>query len=243
MRNLGLRIEDVTLAGWNLAGVPLIAAAGGLLAAVLSLGDAPNPAAGALQLAAVAGAVVAIATRPAGVNGAPPPPLRGAGSDGGRMAFIGPLAFAVAFVAGSASTYLGINVEGIVIAGGFGVITVAMVLGDRLPVIDARLRRALIFPFIAICAGIFNGFAADMLSGLEVGDLVRALTVDETGFGMFVIGMVLAGLAVFYAGLVVAPRVLIDPEPEHGCGAWPVRFALYVASAILGIGWLAVLAG
>lgn len=244
MRGPGLKIEDITLAGWNLAGIPLLVAAGGLLAAVMSLGDAPNTAAGVIQLAAVAGAAVAIATRPAGADGGPPPPLPGVGSSAdGRMAFIGPLAFAVAFVAGSASTYLGVNLEGPIIAGAFGVIIVAMAVGDRLPVIDARLRRALIFPFIAISAGIFNGFAADMLSGLDVGALVSALTVDETGFGLFVIGMVLAGLAVFYAGLIVAPRVLIDPEPEHGCVVWPLRFALYIASAILGIGWLAILAG
>jgi hypothetical protein len=52
----------------------------------------------------------------------------------------------------------------------------------------------------------------------------------------------IAGLAAFYASLVVAPRLLVDPEPADGCLAWPLRFVLYLVSAALGIGWLAALA-
>jgi hypothetical protein len=53
--------------------------------------------------------------------------------------------------------------------------------------------------------------------------------------------MMLAGLAVFYAGLVVAPRVLAAPEHETGCFAWPARFLLFVVSAVFGIAWLTAL--
>jgi hypothetical protein len=236
MRALGLRIEDLLLAGWNLAGVPIVAA--GSLAPILALGDEPNAPAGAVQLLAVAGAIVAVATRPAGATGSPPLPAGGV-----RLAFIGPLVGAVAFVAGSASAYLGLEIDGLVIGTAFVVITAAMAFGDRLPVIDARLRRALVVPFILVCAGIFNGFAADMLDGVDAGQLLAALTVDETGFGLFVVGMIVAGLAAFYAALVVAPRVLVDPEPSGGCLVWPARFVLYLVSAVLGIGWLAVAAG
>lgn len=226
------------LAGWNAAGVPLIVAAGGVLAPVLALGDAPNPTAGIIQLATIVAAIVAIATRPAGVRASVPTPAGDA-----RLAFIGPMVAAVAFVSGSASTYLGIGLDGLVVGIGFIVITAAMVLGDRLPVIDANLRRALILPFMLICGGIFNGFAADVLDGLDVGQLISSATVDETGFGVFVIGMLVAGLATFYAALIVAPRMLVHTEAEHGCVVWPVRFALFLASAAFGIGWLAVLAG
>jgi hypothetical protein len=234
MKALGLRLEDVALAGWNLAGVPLVAASA--LAPVLAFGGEPSAAAGTIQLLAVGGAIVAIATRPLG---APPPSALP--SSEARLGFIAPLVGAITLVAGSASAHLEADFEGLVIGVAFIVTTAAMALGDRLPVLDAGLRRAFIFPFIAICAGIFNGFAADLLDDMDVGQLITAVTVDETGFGLFVIGMILAGLAAFYAMLVVAPRVLVTPEPWTGCLVWPARFVIYVVSAVLGIGWLAVL--
>jgi hypothetical protein len=235
VRTLGLRGEDLLLAAWNAGGVPLVAASG--LAPILALGDAPHPLAGIVQLLAVVGAIVAIATRPSDANPTPRP----FGSDA-RLGFIGPLVGAIAFVAGSASAYLGVGVDGLVVGTAFIVIVAAMVLGDRLPVIDAGLRRALILPFILVAAGIFDAFAADILDGLDVGQLLAALTVDETGFGLFVVGMLVAALAAFYASLVVAPRLLVDPDPADGCLAWPLRFVLFLASAALGIGWLAALA-
>jgi hypothetical protein len=147
----------------------------------------------------------------------------------------------VAFVAGSASAYLGLDLEGPVVGTAFIAILAAMVFGDRLPTIDAGLRRALLAPFIFVCAGIFDGFAADLLRDLDVGELIGALAVDETGFGLFIVGMLLAGLAAFYAALVVAPRVLVAPESGAGWLVWPARFALFLVSAVLGIGWLTIL--
>jgi hypothetical protein len=235
MRPLGLRVEDLLLAAWNAAGVPLATTAG--LAPIIALGDDPNPVAGAVQLLAVVGAIVAIATRPSGTSAVPAP----LGSDA-RLAFIGPLVGAIAFVAGSASAYLAIGIDGLVVGTAFIVIVAAMVFGDRLPVIDAGLRRALILPFMLVAAGIFDAFVADILAGLDVGQLVAELSVDETGFGLFVIGMIVAGLAAFYAALIVAPRALVDPQSDVGCLAWPLRFVLYLVSAALGIGWLAAIA-
>jgi hypothetical protein len=235
VRTLGLRGEDLLLAAWNAGGVPLVGASA--LAPILTLGDAPDPVAGAVQLLAVVGAIVAIATRPSGAIPTPAPFGTNA-----RLGFIGPLVGAIAFVAGSASAYLGVGVDGLVVGTAFIIIVAAMVLGDRLPVIDPGLRRALILPFILVAAGIFDAFAAEVLGGLDVGELIGALTVDETGFGLFVVGMLVAGLAAFYASLVVAPRLLVDPEPADGCLAWPLRFVLYLVSAALGIGWLAAIA-
>lgn len=238
MKTLGLRVEDLVLAGWNAAGVPLVVAAGGVLAPVLALGDEPNAFAGWIQLVAVLAAIVAVATRPTGSMPSPEP----LGTDA-RIAFYGPLVGAVAFVSGSVGTYLGADVDGLIIGTSFLVITGAMAFADRLPVIDAGLRRLLILPFILVCAGIFNGFAADLLDGLDVGALITSLTVDQTGFAVFIIGMLLAGLAFFYAALIVAPRMLVSPEEGGGCLLWPVRFVLYLVSAVLGIGWLSVIAG
>jgi hypothetical protein len=229
-----LAVEDAALAAWNVAGIPLIALSGA--APVLALGDAPDALAGWVQLLAVIAAIVAIATRPSGTT------LPAPGRTDVRLAFIGPLVFAVSFVAGSASTYLGLDVEGPVVGLAFLVIVAAMVFGDRLPTIDANLRRGLLLPFVLVCAGIFNGFAAQLLDDVDVPGLIGAVTVDQTGFGLFVVVMLLAGLAVFYAGLVVAPRVIAAPETRLGWLVWPARFVLFVVSAALGIGWLTAIA-
>jgi hypothetical protein len=64
MRAIGLRSEDLLLAAWNVVGVPIVALSG--LSPILALGDAPDPAAGIIQLVAVLGAIVAVARdRPA----------------------------------------------------------------------------------------------------------------------------------------------------------------------------------
>ena len=152
MRPTGLRTEDLLLAAWNAVGVPLVAVS--VLGPVLTLGDEPDPVAGLVQMLAVLGAIVAVATRPTGSI----PSAEPLGTDG-RLAFYGPLVGAVAFVAGSASAYLGLGIDGFVVGTSFLIITAAMVFGDRLPVIDAGLRRALVIPFIAVCGGVFNGFA------------------------------------------------------------------------------------
>ena len=229
---LPLAAEDLALAAWNVAAVPLVALSG--LGQIVRLGDSPDLAAGVVQLVAVIGAIVAIATRPAGSS----LPAVQAGTIDARMGFIGPLVLAISFVAGSASTYLGLSVEGPVVGSAFIAMVAAMVFADRLPTIDPWLRRAMLLPFTLVCAGIFDGFAAQLLGDVNVGELVTSLTVDKTGFGLFVLGMLLAGLAVFYAGLVVAPRALAAPEEQMGCLVWPARFVLFVVSAVLGIGWL-----
>lgn len=236
MRRLPLAPEDLGLAAWNAAGVPLLAI--GSAAPVLRLGDAPDPFAGWVQLLAVIGALVAIATRPAGATPAFLP-----GALNGRVAFIGPLVGSIAFVAGSASTYLGLDIDGPVVGSAFLIIVAAMVFGDRLPTIDAGLRRAFLVPFLLVSAGIFDSFAAELLRDLNVAELIGALAVDETGFGIFLLGMLVAGLAAFYAALVVAPRALIAPELESGCLLWPMRFVLYLVSALIGIGWLTAIIG
>jgi len=229
---LPLAAEDLALAAWNAGAVPLLALGGA--GRILQLGDAPDALAGWIQLLAVIAAIVAIATRPGGT----PLPAVQSGTIDARMAFIGPLVLAISFVAGSASTYLGLELEGAVVGAAFLVIVAAMVLGDRLPTLNAGLRRAMLLPFVLVCAGIFDGFAAQLLGDVNVADLIASLRVDQTGFGVFVVGMLLAGLAVFYAGLVVAPRALAAPEARAGCLVWPARFVLFIVSAALGISWL-----
>jgi hypothetical protein len=232
MRNL--RFEDAALAGWNALAVPLLAGSG--LSPLIQLGDEPHLLAGIVQLVAVIGAIVAIATRPAsgGPSALPGPSI------GMLEAIIGPLVLGVAFVAGSAAVYLGLSIDEPITGIAFLTIVAAMAFGDRLPVIDAGLRRLLVLPFILVSAGIFNGFAADLLTGLDPRLLAAASFSAEAGFVLFVGLMVVGGLAVFYAGLVAAPRLLADPGQS---GAWPLRFLVYLLSALFGIGWLTAFVG
>lgn len=229
-----LRPEDAVLAAWNALGVPLVALS--TLRPVVELGSEPHLLAGVIQLVAVVGAIVAIATRPtgSGPDGLPVPTF------GMLTVVIGPLIGGIAFVAGSASTYLGVALDGPVIGIAFLAAVAVMAFGDHLPVLEAGIRRLLVVPFILVTAGIFNGFAADLLTGLDLRLLTSATLSEEGGLFLFFAIMLLGGLAFFYAALVAAPRILADPEHS---GFWPLRFVAYVVSAVLGIGWLAVLAG
>ena len=227
-----VRGEDLLVAGWNAVGIPIVATTAA--APLLELGGTPSAFAGIIQLLSVLGAIVAIATRPAGA----PAALGPDGAAGARLSFMGPLSLAVAFVAGSASGHLGLDLDGPLTGIGFLALVAAALFADRLPTIDAGIRRVLMLPFILVCSGIFNGFAADLLGDLDVPALIASLTVDETGFGLFIVTMLVGGLGMFYAALVVAPRVLVEPESTAGCVAWPLRFALFLLSAALGIGWL-----
>jgi hypothetical protein len=246
MRAIGLRAEDLLLTVWNAGGIPIVAASAA--APVLELGDTPSTLAGLIQLLSVIGAITALATRPSGTPAAlgtdrtpGVPAVLASDAAGTRLALLGPFSFSVALVAGSASGHLGLDLDGPLTGLAFLTFIAVAVVGDRLPVIDAGVRRALVLPFILVCAGIFNGFAVDLLRDVDLPALIAALTVDETGFGLFILTMLVGGLATFYAALVMAPRVIVEPESSAGCVAWPLRFALYLVSAALGIGWLTAL--
>jgi hypothetical protein len=228
-----LRIEDFLLAGWSAVGVPLVALSGA--GELLEFGGEPDLMAGLVQLGSVVAAIVAIATRPSAPAPLAPQPFQQA-----QGALMGPLIMSVTLVAVSASDHLALGIDGLV--GGVGLIAIfgAFIFGDHLPVIDARLRRALVLPFVLVCAGIFDAFTADLLADVNLIDLVRAAALEETGFGLFIVTMVTAALGTFYAALVAAPRQLADPMP--GCAPWPIRFVLFLVSSAIGIGWLTALA-
>jgi hypothetical protein len=229
-RRLPFALEDLGLAAWNAVGIPVLALSSA--APVLQLGDEPNAFAGWVQLLAVVGAIVAIATRPAG-SGPSRDPIPTVGI---VMAFMGPMIGGIAFVAGSASTYLGGDVDEPVVGIAFLAAVCAMVFADHLPVLDAGLRRLLLLPFILVSAGIFNGFAAELLGGLDPGLFSAASLSAEGGLILYLLIMVLGGVGAFYAALVAAPRILAEPDRFS---FWPVGFIVYLVSALLGIGWLA----
>jgi len=231
-----LPIDDLALVVWNVAAVPLLAMTDA--APLIELGGEPATLAGLLQLAAVLAAIAAVGTRPAGSRS---PADRA--DLGLQVMLIGPFIGAVAFVGGSASAHLGIDLDGPMVGLAFLAVVAAAAFADRLPTLNAAVRRALLAPFVFICAGIFDRLAAALLRGLDVGELVSTLTVDQTGFGVFALSLLVAGLAAFYAALVVAPRAIVLGQSVAGWMAWPVRFLVFTASALFAIGWLTALTG
>ena len=105
----------------------------------------------------------------------------------------------------------------------------------------APIRRLFVVPFMLVCAAFFNGFAAVLIGSLDIGQVFAQAPAAGASFGFFILGMLLAGMGVFYAMFVVAPRELADPE-DSGV-RWLLRFAVFVVASLAGIGWLSLLAG
>jgi hypothetical protein len=111
----------------------------------------------------------------------------------------------------------------------FAAALAAFLFYEKLPVLPAGTRRALITPCILISAVIFNGIMSDFFS--EVRPAGIAGIVDTAGLGAtLMLFLVVPG--VFYLMFVFAPRQLAETE-----GTWPdwmARYFLYLASAIPG---------
>ena len=225
-----IRVEDGVLAGWSLV-APAIGAS---LRFVPGDTSHPNPLIGVVELLAILGAFVALLTRPG-----EQPPVRVADQEAPRWIIAGPLIGGLAFASSTAFDNLGLQSGDVVIGLAFVTIMVATLGANHLPVVAAPIRRALVLPFILVCASLFNGFAALFLEGLNIDAIVGSSPAGDVGFVLFVLTLILGGMAAFYAMFVVAPRELADPEDSGP--RWVIRFALYVAASLLGIGWLAVI--
>ena len=217
--------EDVVLGLWNLVALPIGAAIPGSWS-----GSEPSVVVGLVQIGAVLGAIVALATRPSGPRPRP--------TEARLWLLAGPLVGALALVGQSGVERLGVAgadvVLGIAFLGGI----LALVFSDRLPVIDRQLRRALVLPLVLIGAGVFQDISADLLDGVDLAGLVAeslggGAAPEMATFGLFVLTMILAGAAVFFVMLVVAPRELA--EPSGHLGVWVIRFVLFLVSAVTGI--------
>lgn len=237
-----LRAEDGVLAAWTFA----LPAVGGWFGALGSIGagsigpgsiDAgPQPLVGLAQLVAVIGAIAALLTRPPDQPG-----VRIGGQDAPRWVICGPLIGGLSLAADGAASNLGLNIGGWFVGFAFLAILVGTMAADRLPVVQAPVRRLFTVPFILVSSAYFNGFAAGFLGSIDIGQVVGSFVGADASFAAFVGILLLGGMAAFYAMFVVAPRELADPE-DAGV-RWAVRFVLFLVSSLAGIGWLALLAG
>jgi hypothetical protein len=223
------RAEDLLLAIWLIFVAPLLAPADPIAAA------APSPLDGLLAFVALVGLAVCLGARSTSSVST------GLVANGDIAWTIGPLFGAFALVLDSAIKDLGLGQAGPLLA---AILVVAVLLARfRLPPLDAQRRRVLVTPFILVSAGAFSEF----MSGL--GDLfdLRGFVSDvqaggsDIVVGLFVAGLALAGVLVFYLMLIFAPRQIA--EREGSAGTWSVRFVLFVVSLTIGATWVGVVRG
>ncbi len=142
-------------------------------------------------------------------------------------------------VGGSAFASVGLDPgAGIVFTMAAAVVLAA--LRGFLPPLPVAVRRGLITPFVLAAGGIFwsvvRAVTGDTNPGLDFGQLAGVLPDIA-----FPLALVTAGAAVYYAMLIYAPRQIA--EREGGPVTWILRFALFLASLALGLGWLSLLGG
>ena len=221
-----LRVEDWLLVGWIGLVAPLVARSD----ASQGPFDQGRPLEGSLALVGVLGALVCLIT---GRSDAPP------GTDSSVLgrASVGPLTGGLLLVllSGSAGVGLG-GLPGEAV----GVAAIVLLVAVRLrwPAIPTAVRRALVTPFLLATGGIFWTIIDEVAGG---GSLLGGVAVGTTpGAALqeiaFVVGILAAFSAVYYAMLIYAPRQVA--EPEGGPVTWLVRYAIFLTSVIVGVAWL-----
>ena len=229
-----LRLEDVVLIVW-VAVQPIVLRAGGHAGAAsggLDLLDGHDPLLGLGALAAVAGALVCLATRPLD-------PATGQPAAAAERGTIGPLTGGLLL-----ATAIGCqNLFGTAEAG-FGVALVAIVVASLLPgvlpAIRVPYRRVLVAPYVLLSASLFNGLMGQIGGLFDVHQLVGQGLAATVAALPPVLGVLLAFCGVYYLMLVYAPRQLA--VADGGLVAWAVRFAVFVAAEIVTVSWLAATA-
>jgi hypothetical protein len=219
-----VRVEDVLLAAWIAVAAPLIARAGSLRPF-----ETGRPVEGVLILAGVVAALVCLVTRTSDGTARRP-------AVGGS---IGPLTgglLLVTFAGFSALDAPSSMAMPIAVAG----IALVALVRLRVPSLPSAARRALVMPFVLISGSLFWGFIDAVIgpggaSGVTASQLRDALLGGTAGAGTVGLAL-LAFSAVYYAMLVYAPRQIADGD--GGAVAWLARFALFVASVLLGWGWV-----
>jgi hypothetical protein len=152
------------------------------------------------------------------------------------QATAGPVIGAVALVAASGLANLGLPPE-LAFPPALIVLVVVSPLYGHLPAVPTATRRRLAAPFLLASSGIFWSLVDPVRRRTGVADLASmAPEVLALALGVFVLAS-----AIYYAMLVYGPRQIVEREGTPL--AWLSRYGLFVASTVLGIGWLSVLGG
>jgi hypothetical protein len=221
-----LRIEDLLIAGWVAVASPLVFRFGGEKGPF----DSGQPIQGLIELVAVVGVLLCLAARQKFDPGsAPQSSLVNRGA-------VGPLVGALLLVTISGFTAVGAQTAAIYVV----LITAAVamvairVAGPPLSVI---VRRALVSPFVMVAAGLYWTFIEPVFGSSGAATIRRLAPLDPHSAPALL--FLFAFSAIYYAMLIFAPRQIA--EREGGVIEWFVRYAAFVVSMALGIGWLSVL--
>ncbi len=150
---------------------------------------------------------------------------------------MGPLSGALLLVAISAFSALGAPTPAVyatLLAAALGMIAIRLAV----PPIGVLVRRLLVSPFVMIAGGLYWTFIESVVGTPGAAALRRSAPLDPRGAEL-ALSFLLAFSAVYYAMLVYAPRQIA--EREGGLVEWLLRYAAFVASIVLGLGWLRIL--
>jgi hypothetical protein len=215
------------IAGWVALASPLVFRFGG----EKSPFDPGQPIEGLIRLAAVLGVLVCLAARQKpDAAGAPQRSLLNRGA-------VGPLVGALLLVTISGFSALGAPsavVYAALLASAVAVIAIRLAL----PPLSILVRRVLVSPFVMVAGGLYWTFIESVVGTPGATSLRRNAALDPRNAEPVLL-FLLAFSAVYYAMLVFAPRQIA--EREGGIIEWLLRYAAFVASIVLGIGWLGIL--
>ena len=219
-----LRLEDVVLAGWVAVVSPLLVRTQGTPSGPF---DSGRPVDGLVRLAAVLAALVCIAARRRPATSGEPA--------ASNQAATGPLAGGLLLVAISGFAALDVSQSAIVLAlaGGAGALMLAVHFW--VPPLPTAVRRVLVSPFVLVTGGIFWNVIEEVTGpGFP--------KLGPTSLDPRTVPVALLFLAAFSAApsmLIYAPGQVGDQE--GGVVAWLLRYAAFLVSIVLGLGWLRVL--
>ena len=222
-----LKAEDWLLAGWVAVVSPLVFRAGGDKGPF----DAGQPVEGLLRLLAVAGVVLCLAARH--------PKDEPARRSIINRASVGPFTGGLLLVLISGFTALGVP-SNLVVWILLAAVAGAVLIRFAGPPLAAPVRRALVTPFVLIAGGIYWNVIAQV-AGIRGVVVAGATSAVDRNTALLALGFLALFSAVYYAMLIYGPRQVA--EPEGGRLEWGLRYVVFLASIVLGIGWLAAIAG
>lgn len=223
-----LKIEDLLMAGWVALASPILFRAGGDRGPF----DPHQPLQGLLRIGAVICVVVCLAAR------RPAEPGATNQTSVVNWAAVGPFVGGLLLLTISGFVALDVPSQ-LVLPVLIAVAVLALVAHLAFPPLPLFARRALVTPFIVVAAGIYWNLIAQVTGGQGFRLNAPQAIADPHGVEL-ALGFLVAFSAVYYAMLIYAPRQVA--AREGGVFEWGIRYALFLASIVLGVGWLGALA-
>jgi hypothetical protein len=193
--------------------------------------DAGQPVEGLLRLLAVLGVILCLAVRRPKDEPATPSII--------NRASVGPFTGGLLLVLISGFTALDVP-SNLVIWILLAAVAAAVLIRFAGPPLAAPLRPAL-GPPLGDIAGVTYWHVLAHVAGIRAFVVPGATSATDRNTALLALGFLALFSAVYYAMLIYGPRQVA--EPEGGLLEWGLRYVVFLASIVLGIGWLAAIAG